>query len=72
MSNVVEFTGVTTLNIPADRILATARDASLKDVLVIGYRDDGSFYFASSLADGGDALWLLELTKRRLFEAAGE
>lgn len=70
MSNVVEFTGITTLDIPADRILATAQGAGLKDVLVIGYRDDGSFHFASSVADGGDVLWLLELTKRRLFEAA--
>lgn len=72
MSNVVEFGGVTRLDIPADRILAAAQDTALTDVLVIGYRDDGSFYFASSVADGGDALWLLELAKRRLFQAAGE
>lgn len=72
MSNVIEFTGVTTLDSSPARVLLTVQNESLQDVLVIGYRDDGSFYFASSLADGGDALWLLELAKRRLFEAAGE
>lgn len=72
MSNVVEFGGVTKLDIPVDRILAKAADAGLTDAVVIGYGADGEFYFASSLADGGDVLWLLELAKRRLFEAVGE
>jgi hypothetical protein len=72
MSNVVEFSGVTKLDIPAERVITKAAKAGLTDVLVIGYDADGEFYFAGSMADGGDALWLLELAKRRLFGVAGE
>jgi len=38
----------------------------LKSVLVIGYDEAGEEYFASSIADGGDVLWLLERCKQEL------
>ena len=38
-------------------------------IVAIGFKNDGEFYFASSLADGGDVLWLMELAKRALMDA---
>lgn len=67
-SNVIEWNGVTSLDMPADRILENAK-GQLEGVIVIGYRtDDGSEFFASSYADGGDALWLLERAKKKLLD----
>lgn len=71
-SNVVELGVVTSLPIPVGRILDKAIAADLQSVIVIGWQQDGEPYFASSESDGPEALWLLELTKRRLFEIAGQ
>ncbi|MGI9490490.1 MAG: hypothetical protein ACR2RF_32275 [Geminicoccaceae bacterium] len=65
--NVVEFDGITCLDIPPDRILERAK-GELQDVIVIGYDHEGEEYFASSKADGGSVLWLLERFKKRLLE----
>lgn len=69
MSNVVRFTGITKLDEPCDRILEDATKANLDEVVVIGYAA-GDFYFASSVADGGTVVWMLELAKKRLLEQA--
>lgn len=68
MSNIVHLPVITRLDLPAARILDAA--AGLVTAVVIGWKEDGSFYFASNKADGGEVLWLLELAKRKLFEAA--
>lgn len=65
-AQVLRFRGVTRLDLPVDRILDAARDESLGCVIVIGYDGSGEEYFASSIADGADVLWLLERTKQRL------
>lgn len=57
----------TRLNIPPDRVLKAAI-GELESVLVIGFDKEGEFYGASSLADGGDLLWLMELCKRALMD----
>lgn len=64
--NVVELECVTTLDLPSERVLRRAAEAGLKSVIVIGEREDGSEYFCSSLADGGDVLWRMERAKLRL------
>ena len=38
----------------------------LEGVIIIGYGHMGIEYFASTYADGGDVLWLLERMKLRL------
>jgi hypothetical protein len=65
-SNVVELDVVTTLDIPAERVLRNA--AGITTAVVLGYNEDGSFYFASSVADGAEVLWLLKLAEKRLLE----
>ena len=69
--NVVILPVVTRLNIPPDRVLNDALAANLDGALVIGQRKDGSYYFSSSIADGGEALWLLEWAKVALMRAGG-
>ncbi len=64
--NVVALDVVTSLDLPADRILDGARDADLGGVVILGWDRDGEEYFASSIADGADVLWLLERLKLEL------
>lgn len=56
----------TRLDIPAERVLDGAVEAKLDRVVVLGYDQNGEEYFASSIADGGDILWLMERLKLRL------
>lgn len=71
MSNVVRFTGVTTLDLDADQVLESAL-GKLNGVVVVGFNKDGQEYFASSYADGGEVLWLFERAKKRLLEMPDE
>ena len=68
MTEVIEFAGLTRLDIPAERILTKALEADLSHALVLGWDDDGDFYFAGSYGGGPETLWLLELAKKRLME----
>lgn len=67
MSNVIRFTGITTLSLDADHVLESAL-GKLDGVVVVGFDKDGQEYFASSYADGGDVLWLFERAKKKLLE----
>jgi len=67
LSNVVTLGCVTYLDLPADRILEGAA-GKLESVVLCGWDKDGEPYFASSLAGGGDVLWLLEKCKARLLQ----
>lgn len=62
---------VTKLEVPVDRVIASAVDANLQDILIIGFDEQGDFYFASSNPNGPDTLWLLELARVRLMRAGG-
>lgn len=69
MSNVVILPVVTKLDCPAERVLANLPE--MDGVVCIGWKkEDGSFYFASSIADGADVVWLLEKAKLELFKTA--
>ena len=67
MSNVIPIGGVTKLDIPVDQILEGAK-GKMDTIVIMGYDKDGIEYFASSAADGGDVLWLLERLKKVLLE----
>jgi len=68
---VIPLGNITRLNIPADQVLVAAID-KLESVIIIGYDKEGQEYFASSIADGGDTLWLVERFKKRLLEIPEE
>jgi hypothetical protein len=65
---VVPFTGITKLDLPAERIVSGASAANLETVVVIGFDGNGDFFFSSNKADGGEVLWLMELARKKLME----
>jgi hypothetical protein len=69
-ADVVTFPGITTLDLPPERIIQKASEAGLMDVVILGYDKDGEEYFASSVADGAEVLWLLERLKLQLLRLA--
>jgi hypothetical protein len=66
MGDVVSWGGITTPPSSPDRVLADAAKAELTSVVVVGFNADGSEFFASSEADGAQALWHLERARHRL------
>jgi len=65
---IVVFPGITKLDVPAERVLEAARLAELTDIVILGYDKDENEWFASSIADGGTVLWLMERLKKQLLE----
>lgn len=72
MTNVVPFDGITRLNTDPAMTLERAKEEIGGGVVVIGWDKEENIYFASSLADGGDILWLLEKAKKTLLEIGDE
>lgn len=71
MGELIPLGGVTSLDISPDIVLENNK-GQLKSVLIIGWTHEGELLTASSQADGGEVLWLLELCKQRLMEIAKE
>jgi hypothetical protein len=71
MSNVILFNGITKLDLDPDIVLENTK-GKLEGVILIGYDKEGEEYFASTYADGGDVLWLLERMKIRLLNVEGD
>jgi hypothetical protein len=65
MTNVIPFNGITKLDLNPDIVLENTK-GKLESFVICGYDKDGQEYFASTYADGGDVLWLLERMKLRL------
>ena len=57
--NVIYLSEATADDIPPDRVIGAALDASLSVAIVIGRRPDGTIYFASSTGDVREAHWLV-------------
>jgi len=68
--NVVMFNGVTSLDMNPELVLKAAAERKLDSVVVMGYDPDGTMYFASSIANGPDVLWLMEVMKQELLNAS--
>jgi hypothetical protein len=69
MGDVVDLPVITTLDLDPDRLLQKAI-GQMQRVLIIGIDKDGEEYFASSVADGGTAIWDMERAKFKLMVAA--
>ena len=69
-AKVIDFPGTTTLDSDPARVIERAQEAGLEGVVILGYDADGDEYFASSYADGGEVLWLLERAKLNLLRCA--
>ncbi len=66
-AKVLPFGGVTCLDMDPDLILENNKGC-FAGFVIAGWDHDGEFIAASSYADGGTVLWLIELLKRRLME----
>ncbi len=71
MSKVIPFKGITKLDLDPDTILENNK-GKLEGVVIMGWDKNGKEYFASSYADGGTVLWLVERMKKALLEIADE
>lgn len=69
MSNVIQFRGPTKLDLDPDTCLENTK-GKLDRFVIVGYDKEGEFFFSSTMGDGGDVLWLMELAKKRLLEVA--
>jgi hypothetical protein len=65
MGELIQFRGVTKLNLDPDITLEGTK-GKLKDFVIMGYDKEGEIFFSSTMADGGDVLWLLERFKAML------
>ena len=73
MSNVKDFPlglqgNETRLDLEPNNILEAAVTHDLREVVIVGYEPDGSFYFASSRSSGPETLWMLAQAQRKLLE----
>ncbi len=59
----------TAFDLPADRVLLAAVErAYLENVVILGYRQDGREYFASTITDAAVVVWLIERMKLMLLQ----
>lgn len=65
MGKVIPFTGITKLDLDPDVVLERSM-GQLEGFVILAYDKDGQEYFASTYADGGVVLWLLERCKTQL------
>jgi hypothetical protein len=65
VGEVVPLGCITRLDLPPDRVLEGAM-GRLEGLVIMGYDTDGELYFASTYADGGTVLWLMEQLKLKL------
>ena len=66
IDNVIEFPKPEWIDDNAADVINDAANAKLKDVLVIGWTDNGDFYYRGSCGQLGDVLMLIEVLKHRL------
>ena len=70
MGEVINLTAPTRIDGDPARILEAAVAADLMHVVIVGYDKSGAEYFASSYADGADALWALQRGALKLLRVA--
>jgi hypothetical protein len=66
--NVVKFSGLTTHDIPVDKVLCGAWAANLEIVLVLGRKPDGEVFYATSTGEKKELVYLLECCKYDLLK----
>lgn len=70
-ADILKFIGVSLLDSDPDRVLDEWK-GRLQGFVLCGWNQDGEMIYASTYADGGTALWLLEKMKKALLEVEVE
>jgi len=68
MDNIIPIGNLTRLDGDPDRILKAAI-GELDGVVISGFDKNGNLWAASSYADGGNVMWLLEACKTKMMSA---
>lgn len=68
MGEVIHAGFVTTLDTSPDRALEGAHEYGLESVVIVGFKPDGEFYFASSQSNSAEVIYLLEKAKHELLK----
>lgn len=72
MGDVVNFNGVTTLDLDANRTLENLKNEDLEGFIIAGYTKGGEEFFSSTYADASRCLWLTERFKKALLDHENE
>lgn len=67
MGKVIPLNNITRLDLPPDRVLEGLK-GMMESLVILGYDKQGEMVFSSTLADGGEVLWLLEVCKKKLLD----
>lgn len=59
---------VTSVSLSPERVLTSALTAGLKSVIVVGFDQDGDFYFASTEADAAEVVYTLRRAEWKLMK----
>ena len=70
MGDVIDFGGGTKGDVPVENVLKGAEDLDL--VIVMGFKKDGTEYFASSSGNSAECAWLAGRYIKLLMENADE
>ena len=71
MGDVIDFKGITKLDLDPERVLEKAK-GRLESVVIMGYDKDGHEYFESSISNGPEVNWLIDSLKARLLAVEPE
>lgn len=71
-AEIIRLNVVTKLDLTPDDVLRESIGLYPGGVFICGYDEDGNVQVASSIADGGSVLWMMEIAKVRLMTIAGE
>lgn len=71
-AKIIPLGNITRLDLPTDRVLDAAKEKCSDGVVILGYDHDGEFYFVSSMPDGGEVIWLMEMAKKLLLEVGDD
>lgn len=69
-SNVVTFTGITTVKEPPEQVLEKAKTWGLTHVIIVGANEDGNFVWGGSYSDAESIHFLLECAQAQLIAEA--
>lgn len=71
MSNILNFDGITTLDLDPDMVLQN-NIGKLEGFVLVGYTTSGKEYLCTTYGDTPTILWLLERAKKQILENADD
>lgn len=64
--NIIKFPGMTTVDIPPEKVLQAAIEHDLDEVVIMGFDKKGDLFLSSSTSNVPTVLWIAEKLKYEL------